>query len=63
MHRGLPAHKRHAGAEEFPYGHRFDPIHPAGLVILVAVLTIAVLLRKGFCRWICPIGFVSNIAE
>lgn len=41
----------------------YDPVHPAGLTIFLAALTIALLLRKGFCGWICPVGFVSNLAE
>lgn len=39
----------------------YDDIHPAGLTIFLAALTIALLLRKGFCGWICPVGFVSNL--
>ncbi len=35
-------------------------IHPAGLVILVLVLGTAVLLKKAFCSWICPVGAVSE---
>jgi len=41
----------------------YDPIHPAGLTIFIAALVIALLLRKGFCGWICPVGFASNLAE
>lgn len=41
----------------------FDPIHPAGLTIFMAALVIGLLLRKGFCGWICPVGFASNQAE
>lgn len=41
----------------------FDPIHPAGLVILMAALTIGLLARKGFCGWICPVGFTSHLAQ
>ena len=29
----------------------------------MAALVIALLLRKGFCGWICPVGFASNLAE
>lgn len=43
-------------------GH-FDMIHPAGLTIFMAALVIGLLLRKGFCGWICPVGFASNLAE
>lgn len=39
----------------------FDPIHPAGLVIFIAVLVTALFLRKGFCGWLCPIGALSEL--
>jgi len=39
----------------------YDPVHPAGLTILLAALTIAFLLRKGFCGWICPVGAFSHL--
>ncbi len=38
----------------------FDTIHPAGLVIFLAVLTTTVLLKKGFCSWFCPGGVLSE---
>lgn len=41
----------------------YDHIHPAGLTILLAAVTIGFLLRKGFCGWICPVGAFSNLAE
>jgi polyferredoxin len=41
----------------------YDRIHPAGLTIFIAALVIGLLLRKGFCGWICPVGFTSNLAE
>ena len=44
-------------------GAEFDTIHPAGLTIFIAALLISLFLRKGFCGWICPIGFASNLAE
>ncbi len=40
----------------------YDPVHPAGLTIFLAALAIAFLCRKGFCGWICPVGFASNMA-
>ena len=42
---------------------QFDTVHPAGLTIFIAALVIALFLRKGFCGWICPVGFASNLAE
>jgi polyferredoxin len=36
------------------------PVHPAGLVILLAALGTGVLLKKAFCSWLCPIGTLSE---
>ncbi len=41
----------------------FDPVHPAALAIFLAVISSAVILRRGFCSWICPIGTVSELAH
>ncbi len=41
----------------------YDDIHPAGLTIFIAALLISLLFRKGFCGWICPVGFTSNLVE
>jgi polyferredoxin len=38
----------------------FDPVHPAALVLLLAIVGTAVLFKKGFCAWICPIGSLSE---
>ncbi len=35
-------------------------VHPAGLVILVAIVLMSFLLRKSFCGYICPVGLVSE---
>ena len=40
---------------------QYDLVHPAGLTIFIAALVISLLLRKGFCGWICPVGFCSNL--
>lgn len=34
----------------------WDPVHPAGLTLLLFFLIISWLLHKSFCSWICPIG-------
>lgn len=36
-------------------------IHPAGLIILVVILLTAFIFKKGFCSWVCPVGFVSEM--
>lgn len=51
------------GFKRFVLTGHYDNIHPAGLTIFMAALVIGLLLRKGFCGWICPIGAVSNFAE
>lgn len=38
----------------------FDPIHPAALVIFISALLLAIVLKKSFCGWICPIGTLSE---
>ena len=38
-----------------------NDIHPAGLIIFVTILIVAFLFKKGFCSWICPIGFISEV--
>ncbi|OGQ96298.1 MAG: hypothetical protein A2521_12270 [Deltaproteobacteria bacterium RIFOXYD12_FULL_57_12] len=51
------------GLKRFVLTGDYDMIHPAGLTIFLAALAIGFFLRKGFCGWICPVGFVSNLAE
>lgn len=41
----------------------YDPIHPAGLTIFMALLLMAWALRKGFCGQLCPVGFASSLLE
>ncbi len=40
-------------------GH-FTAIHPASLVLLLIIAATAVLLKKGFCGWVCPFGLLSE---
>jgi polyferredoxin len=35
--------------------------HLSNLVLLVAVLLTALLLRSAFCGWICPLGFLQDL--
>ncbi len=39
----------------------FDTIHPAGLVLLLTIVGISALYKKGFCSWVCPIGALSDL--
>lgn len=38
----------------------FNTIHPAGLVIFIAILLTALLMKKAFCGWMCPFGFLGE---
>lgn len=39
----------------------WDSVHPAGLAIFLAAIATALVLRKGFCGYICPIGLISGL--
>lgn len=38
----------------------FDSIHPAGLVLFLAIAGTSLLFKKGFCSWLCPVGTLSE---
>lgn len=38
----------------------FDPIYPTALVIFIGAILLAMLLKKSFCGWICPVGTLSD---
>jgi polyferredoxin len=35
--------------------------HLSNLVLAIAVLVTALLLRSAFCGWICPLGFIQDL--
>ena len=37
-----------------------EAVHPAAFVMFVAIGTVSLLMKKGFCGWICPVGTVSQ---
>ena len=39
----------------------FSTIHPAALVLLLIICATALLAKRGFCSWICPVGFISDL--
>jgi polyferredoxin len=41
----------------------FNRIHPAGLVLLLAIGSVSLLLKRGFCSWVCPFGLFSDCLE
>jgi polyferredoxin len=38
----------------------YNTIHPAALALLLTFMLMAMLLKKGFCSWICPFGLLSE---
>lgn len=48
------------GLVDWAYGGTLNAIHPAATVLLLLFLAISLLLRKAFCSWICPVGFLSE---
>ncbi len=45
----------------FLYSGVINNIHPAGMIIFVVILLSALFFKKGFCSWVCPVGFISEI--
>jgi polyferredoxin len=37
-------------------GGGWDTLLPAGLVIIIAALSVSLLFKRAFCGWICPLG-------
>jgi polyferredoxin len=37
-----------------------EPLHPSGLIMFIAIVSVSLLLKKGFCGWICPVGTLSQ---
>lgn len=36
------------------------PIHPAAMFLFLAFVAISLIVRKGFCGWLCPVGTLSE---
>lgn len=48
------------GILDWAYQGTLNNIHPAATVLVLVALVMAVVLRKGFCSWMCPVGFLSE---
>jgi polyferredoxin len=44
-------------------GNFVSHTHLSNLVILIATLVVALLLRSAFCGWICPLGFFQDLVS
>jgi polyferredoxin len=38
-----------------------NSIHPASMIILLVIVVSAFVFKKGFCSWVCPVGFISEM--
>ena len=38
----------------------FNQVHPSGLIIFSMALATGLLLKRGFCSWICPFGLLAE---
>lgn len=36
-------------------------IHPAGVVIFAFAIGSALVIKRGFCSWFCPVGYISEL--
>jgi len=41
----------------------FNRIHPSGLVLLLIICGVSLLLKRGFCSWVCPFGLLGDYLE
>jgi polyferredoxin len=41
-------------------GNGFSMVHPAGLILFGLICLTALLLKKAFCSWLCPVGTISE---
>ncbi|MCA9728849.1 MAG: 4Fe-4S binding protein, partial [Candidatus Eisenbacteria bacterium] len=52
------------GVVDWVYQGTLNVIHPAATVLFLTFVAISLVLRKSFCGWVCPAGFISeNLAR
>lgn len=49
------------GILDWMYQGTLNTIHPAATILVMMALAMALFLRKGFCSWVCPVGFFSEL--
>ncbi len=49
------------GALDWLAQGRLNPVHPAATILLLCFVTMALLFRKVFCSWLCPVGSLSEL--
>jgi len=48
------------GTLDWIYHGTLNNIHPAATILFLIFVGLSLLLRKSFCGWICPVGFLSE---
>lgn len=48
------------GLVDWVYQGTLNTIHPAATILVLLALVMAWVLRRAFCSWVCPIGFLSE---
>lgn len=48
------------GILHWMYSGTMNTIHPAGSIILIAIIGVSFIMKKAFCSWMCPIGTLSE---
>jgi len=49
------------GVFDWVYQGSLNVVHPAATVLFLVFVVIALVARKSFCSWLCPVGFVSDL--
>jgi polyferredoxin len=47
--------------KHFLFTGKINSIHPSALVIFLIICMTALIVKKGFCSWVCPIGLLSDL--
>ena len=50
------------GVFDWVYQGSLNAVHPAATVLLLVFVALALVARKSFCSWVCPVGFLSDLA-
>lgn len=50
-----------ASLKQWLLSGNWDQLHPAALVIFLTILVTALVAKKSFCSWLCPVGTVSDL--
>lgn len=48
------------GLFDWVYQGTLNKVHPAATMLFVIIVAVAFFVRKSFCSWICPVGFLSE---